>query len=141
VLVAAVSDDAVFAGCTALLVALIGVALEGNRRWAGRVERTVKDHVAVKGEEISAVAAAVGEVRQVQRETNVRLDDGLQRLARLEGAAEFLITRQSSVAATARATHTAVVEVAHQLETNGADGATMGDLASETERRRRDQES
>lgn len=133
-LTGAVSNDAVLAVVGAAIVAAMGILLEANRRWNNRLETTVTDKAQEAKEDTAAVAATVTEVRAAQAETNGRLHAARERLARLEGATEFVIARQTTVAQTARATHQAVVAVAHELQTDN--GQSVGNLADADEGRR-----
>jgi hypothetical protein len=134
VLSASVSDGDVLTAGVALLICLLGVLLAANQRWNSRLEETVKDHARTAKADTKVVADAVVDVRLAQAETNRRLHDTRERLAGIESLAEFLITRQSTVAKTTLETHAAVVGVAHQLETDN--GLTVGQFADRTEGRR-----
>jgi phage shock protein A len=131
---AAVSSDAVLETVGGVLVAAIGIAIEANRRWANRVESSVTDHAKTARNDTAAVAATVVEVKVAQKETNSRLHDTRERLARLEGSTEFIIARQSDNLSLARKVATTVEHVQDQLKT--VNGLEVGELADRAEGRR-----
>ena len=130
----AVSSDSVLETVGGALVAMIGIGLEANRRWAKRVETSVQDHAQTARDDTKKVASSVVEVRVAQAETNSRLHDTRERLARLEGSTEFIIARQSDNLTIARQVATTVEHVQDQLKT--VNGLEVGELLDRSEGRR-----
>lgn len=133
-LIAAVSDDAVLEVTGAAMVAMLGILLEANRRWNNRLERTVKDHAETAKTDTAAVASSVIGVQTAQAETNRRLHDTRERLARIEGTVEFVVNRQTENLSLARTVADTVDHVQQQLTT--VNGLEVGELADRQEGRR-----
>jgi hypothetical protein len=133
-IVLAVPDGDIFTGGIALVITMLGILIEANRRWNNRLENTVTDHAETAKEDTKAVAKSVGEIRFAQTEINSRLHDTRERLARIEGTVEFVVARQTENLKIAHSVSDTVDYVQKQLTT--VNGLEIGQLADREEGRR-----
>lgn len=108
-MLASVSADAILGAAAAVLVGLMAITTDQVRRRGDKIDQ-----------QISTV--------------DTKVSDARERLARIEGAAEFVIARQQVVTTQVAATHRVVEQVHEQLDT--VNGLAVGELLDRQEGRR-----